>query len=461
MEQGQSTETIGAIATPLGSGGVGIVRLSGPESLTVAQRLFLSARQTFETFKPYRLHHGWVTDVHGARLDEVLVSFMPGPGSYSGEDIVEINCHGGPAVVQAVLEAVLECGVRLARPGEFTLRAYLNGRLDLTQAEAVAEMINAPTASSLRLAGSKLAGGLGRYIRDLRQRLESLRVQMCVAVDFPEEEIECLAPEELQAGLERVLADIEAIMANFERDRYWRDGALVVLAGRVNAGKSSLMNAILGRERAIVTPIAGTTRDYLEEQVNLSGLPVRLVDTAGLRETDDLVERAGLSRSRELLEQADLVCVVLDCSQALTADDRALLQEAPNETTLVVLNKQDLPPHPETQEAVAAQGLPTVPAVAVEADGVDALIRAVRQRLVGERQEPEQGELVPNLRQSQGLAQAREELRALYDECRNGVPYDLLSVRLETGCTILSEIIGEMTPAAVLEQVFGEFCIGK
>ena len=461
MPTGHGVETIGAIATPLGSGGVGIIRLSGPKSLAIGQRLFVSAREGFSGCKPYRLHHGWIHDPAGNVLDEVLVSYMPGPGSYTGEDVLEINCHGGPAVVQAVLQAVVDCGARLARAGEFTLRAYQNGRLDLTQAEAVAEMVNAPTQSSLRLAGSKLAGNLGHYVRNLRHRLEDLRVQLCVAVDFPEEEIECLSPEALQRGVHDVLSDIERIVANYERDRYWRDGALVVLAGRVNAGKSSLLNAILGRERAIVTPIAGTTRDYLEEQVNLQGVPVRLVDTAGLRPTADAIEQAGLDRSRALLEQADVVCLVVDGSEQLAPEDQELLDTVPAANMMLILNKQDLPPCAPTREYLQQLGVRTVPVVAVEGTGVEAVVHELRRCLVGERREPDQGELVPNLRQCQGLRQAQDELRALQQECQENLPYDLLGVRLETACTVLSEIIGDISPAEVLDHVFGDFCIGK
>jgi tRNA modification GTPase len=454
-------DTIAAIATPLGQGGVGIVRISGSRSRELGELLFRSARSDFAGFKPYRLHHGWFLDGASRDLDEVLVSFMPGPGSYTGEDVVEINCHGGPAVLRAVLETVLGAGARPADPGEFTKRAFLNGRLDLTQAEAVIEMITAPTRAGVGMAGQKLEGVLGRRISELRAALEDLRTQLCVAVDFPEEELECLPHAELARRTQTVLQGLGELVAGYERNRCWREGVLVVLAGQVNAGKSSLMNGILGRERAIVTDIPGTTRDYLEEAVSLDGLPVRLVDTAGLRETADKVEQVGVLRSRELLDQADVILLVVDRTRGMTDEDVRLLAQYGPDKLLVVENKADLPGDvldlPEGAGSVHGH----VRISARTGQGLDELTDTVRTMAVGTRREPGVSDLVPNLRQKQGLERAADELTALLGELGQEMPYDLLSVRLDAACALLSELTGEITSDEILNGIFDSFCVGK
>ncbi|HKK32164.1 MAG TPA: tRNA uridine-5-carboxymethylaminomethyl(34) synthesis GTPase MnmE [Desulfomicrobiaceae bacterium] len=461
MSRPAPEDTIAAIATPLGQGGVGIVRISGSRSRELAGKLFRSARKDFSGFKPYRLHHGWIVNGEGRDLDEVLVSYMPGPGSYTGEDVVEVNCHGGPAVLQLLLETVLGTGARPAEPGEFTKRAFLNGRLDLTQAEAVIEMITAPTRAGVGMAGQKLEGVLGRRISGLRTALEDLRTQLCVAVDFPEEELECLPHAELARRTESVLQGLEELVAGYERNRCWREGVLVVLAGQVNAGKSSLMNAVLGRERAIVTDIPGTTRDYLEEAVSLDGLPVRLVDTAGLRETADKVEQAGVLRSRELLDQADVILLVVDRTRGMADEDVRLLKQYGPDKLVVVENKVDLPgdafdllegPRPvHTHVCISA----------MTGQGLDLLTDTVRTMAVGTRAEPGTGDLVPNLRQKQGLERAAGELSALLAELGLEMPYDLLSVRLDAACAFLSELTGEITSDEILNGIFDSFCVGK
>lgn len=454
-------DTIAAIATPLGQGGVGIVRISGSRSRELGELLFRSARSDFAGFKPYRLHHGWFLDGASRDLDEVLVSFMPGPGSYTGEDVVEINCHGGPAVLRAVLETVLGAGARPADPGEFTKRAFLNGRLDLTQAEAVIEMITAPTRAGVGMAGQKLEGVLGRRISELRAALEDLRTQLCVAVDFPEEELECLPHAELARRTQTVLQGLGELVAGYERNRCWREGVLVVLAGQVNAGKSSLMNGILGRERAIVTDIPGTTRDYLEEAVSLDGLPVRLVDTAGLRETADKVEQVGVLRSRELLDQADVILLVVDRTRGMTDEDVRLLAQYGPDKLLVVENKADLPGDVLDLPEGAGPVHGHVRISARTGQGLDELTDTVRTMAVGTRREPGVSDLVPNLRQKQGLERAADELTGLLGELGQEMPYDLLSVRLDAACALLSELTGEITSDEILNGIFDSFCVGK
>ena len=454
-----TNDTIVAIATPPGQGAIGVIRMSGARAGGIARALFHSSRPGFTEFKPYRLHHGQLRDAAGNFLDEALVAFMPGPGSFTGEDVVELQCHGGGAILRRVVEECLAGGARLAEAGEFSKRAFLNSRMDLTQAEAIMELVGAPTGVAVGLAGSKLEGHLARRIGELRAGLEALRVQLCVAVDFPEDEVECLAPQDLEARVAWTRAAVGELADNYDRDRCWRDGALVVLAGQVNAGKSSLMNAILGINRAIVTDIPGTTRDYLEEAVQIDGLPVRLVDTAGLRAALDSVELMGIERSRELLAQADLVLLVIDSELGPGAEDLDLATRTGN--VLVVANKMDLVAgEPVWTGESPWKDKELCRLCAKHGQGVSGLLAAIR-RMVAATGAPESGTLVPNLRQHTALVRASEELGLLLDELAAGLPYDILSVRLDTACAILAEITGEITSEEVLRAVFDGFCIGK
>ena len=457
-----SKDTIAAIATPPGDGGVGIIRISGIRCREIAGALFRPKNPAFTDFRPYRLHYGHILDRHGLELDDVLCAFMPGPNAYTGEDLVEISCHGGRAVLAAVLQEVLDRGARLAERGEFTYRAFMNGRMDLTQAEAVAEMIHAPTKAAVHLAQVKVSGLLGKKISQLRASLEQLRAQLAVAVDFPDDEVECLSPEELIGTCAKVRLDIETLLAAVDRTRAWREGALVVLAGRVNAGKSSLMNGLLGRNRAIVTDQPGTTRDYLEESVNLDGLNIRLADTAGIRQTSDVIEAAGLEKGRELMDQADLVLLLSDGTLPLTEDTLTTAAQLDAAKTLAVLNKADLDGFDQTQGAPLTDlGLETVTISAKTGLGLDRLCARIRERILQGAGQPDPDELAPNRRQAAVLAEAAGELLALEQDTAAAIPYDLLSVRLETACNVLENITGEIASNDVLNSIFDSFCIGK
>jgi tRNA modification GTPase len=458
-----SQETIAAVATPPGPGGVGIVRVSGPRAADVARELFHASSPGFADFVPYRMHHGTVRE-HGQVLDEVLLVYMPGPGSFTGEDVAELHCHGG-AAVGLVLAAVLRAGARQAGPGEFTRRAFMNGRLDLTQAEAVAEAIAAQDEAQGRAAAARLSGLMGRRVAELRQGLEGLRVGLTVAVDFPEDEVECVDPARLRDGVGRVLHGIGRLREAFARARPRRRGAVAVLAGAVNAGKSSLLNALLGRERAIVTQTPGTTRDYLEESVDLGGLVLRLVDTAGLRRTGDAVELEGVRRSRELLAQADLVVLVVDAAAGSGDEDADLALSVPRDRLVVAANKCD---RPQADPAGVRRDLARVLGREVEVTGISArtgrgvedLADRIRRTVTG-GSGPPASELVPNQRQDQALAEAEAELSGLLADLDQGVPYDLLGVRLETACACLDGITGAIAPQDVLDRIFDSFCIGK
>lgn len=457
-------DTIAAVATPPGRGGVGIVRLSGPASLAIASRLFQSARPDFTGPLPYRLHHGTLRAPSGRVLDEAMIAFMPGPGSYTGEDTVEFHCHGSPTVLGAVLAAALACGARPAGPGEFTRRAFLNGRLDLSQAEAVAELIAARGEAQADLALARLSGAVGRAARELGQALEELRAGVCLAVDFPEEEVECLPKSAFAAGVSAVIGRIDALLDANRRARPFRQGARVALFGRVNAGKSSLFNALLGTDRALVADLPGTTRDYLEEGLDLDGLPVRLTDTAGLRRTADGVEQAGKERGLRLAETADLGLFVVDGSvpYAPDAEAEALLAALSPARVLAVVTKADLPavePSPGTR--LAGMGLETVSVCARDGRGLTGLLAAIRARLTRDAGLPEPETPAPSEREAASLAAAREELSALLGDIAADIPYDLLGVRLETASGLLAAVTGESSPEDVLNAVFDTFCIGK
>lgn len=461
------TATIAAIATAPGAGAVGIVRLSGPGARGVALDLFRASSPSFADFTPRRLHHGRLVDRHGRVLDEVLAAYMPGPASFTGEDVVELYCHGGPALLRAALEECLARGARLAQAGEFSLRAFLNGKLDLTQAEAIAEAIAAPTRQALHLAQMKLSGALGGRILVMRQRLENLRAQLCLAVDFPDEEVECLPRSELALCAREAGNEARGLLASVERARAWREGVMGVLAGPVNAGKSSLMNALAGRRRALVSSTPGTTRDYLEEHLELDGLVVRLVDTAGLRESGPDVgdiEAQGQELAREFMARAEGVLYVLDAScppPGGCLDELLALDPA---RVLVVLNKCDLGEHdPELAQALRGRGFAVARISARTGQGVEDLAAALRGLVLSARQgaEPDPGELAPNARQAALLSQALDELQALEQDTAAGLPYDILGVRLEAACRALAEITGHIAPQDVLDGIFSRFCIGK
>ena len=457
-------DTIAAVATAPGRGGVGIIRISGPQSPDIAGRLFAASRPDFAGFRPYRLHHGSLRDPSGRLLDEAMAVFMPGPGSYTGEDTVELHCHGSPAVLRAVLAAVLAGGARPAEPGEYTRRAFLNGRLDLSQAEAVAELIAARSDAQADLALARLSGALGRAARELGEALAELRAGICLAVDFPEEEVECLPKAAFADGVAALIERIDALLDAGRRARPFREGAAVALFGRVNAGKSSLFNALLGTDRALVADLPGTTRDYLEEGLDLDGLPVRLIDTAGLRDTPDAVEQAGKERGTRLAGSADLGLFITDGAAPFVSDpeSEALIARLRPARVLGVLTKADLPRAvPDPAEALAARGIETVAVSSRTGFGLPGLLVALRARLTREAGLPEPDAPAPSAREAASLSAARTELLALADDIRAGLPYDLLGVRLETAGALLADITGETTPDDVLNAVFEKFCIGK
>ena len=463
MTTGPQTETIAAPATATGQGGIGVIRMSGPATRSILARIFQPAAPGFSGFRPWTLYRGRILAVSGTLLDDGLAVFMPGPRSFTGEDVAELHCHGSPALLGLVLENLCMAGARLAERGEFTRRAFLNGRMDLTQAEAVAELIAAPGPEAARWAALRLEGRLGRQIAALRDQVDDLRALICLAVDFPDDEIDAaLTPEAFAAQAAHILAAFTGLITACERTRHWRDGLTLALAGPVNAGKSSLLNLLLGRERALVSATPGTTRDYLEENIRLGNLPVRLVDTAGLRSEADAVEADGIRLGRRVIEQADGILLLIDGAQPDALLTAALLRELGPQRIILVWNKQDLGPPPAWLNEPPYASVPQVALSARSGHGVENLEQAVRSLALRQAAgEPEAEALVPNLRQTEALRLARAELEALCADVQAAVPWDLCAVRLDSVAAALEEVTGQSTPDEVLNRIFSAFCIGK
>jgi tRNA modification GTPase len=463
-------DTICAIATPLGEGGIGIVRISGEKALDVASAVVrLRSGRTLAASESRRVHNADVQDWDSGRmLDEALVLVMRAPHSYTAEDVVEIQCHGGPLVLESICRAAIRAGARLAEPGEFTKRAFLNGRLDLTQAEAVLDTIQAKTAGSLRLAQEQLRGVLSREIDAIRERLLGLLAHVEAAIDFTEEDLAFIQPEALLEGLTTALAATTSLANTGEEGRILREGAAAAIVGRPNVGKSSLLNALLQTDRAIVTPIPGTTRDVLEEVLNIRGIPVRLVDTAGLRDTDDPVEQEGVRRSRQAMAQADLLVVMLDGSTGLTEEDRALLRQGSDKKRVVVVNKTDLPPRIDAAELdqlagrEAGQPASRIVRISVKTGaGLDELRDAMRTLLVRADFEPGDAAVITRLRHQTSLLRAREALAAAVESVRSRLSGEFVAMDLRAAIEALGEITGAVTTEDLLDRIFRDFCIGK
>ena len=458
-----TADTIAAIATPFGQAGIGIIRLSGPRARPIAQRLFKPKRPT-KIFRTHRLYLGHLTDPSsGGVIDEVLLSFMKAPHSYTKEDVVEINSHSGLALLSKILQIVLDEGARLAKPGEFTLRAFLNGRIDLTQAEAVVDLINSKSERGLRLASGQMQGALREELEGLRQNVLDMLAQLEAAIDFPEEEATVLESEAMSSRVKRDLLDpIEEIINTHKHRKLWLDGIDTVIVGRVNAGKSSLLNRLLDEERAIVTPIPGTTRDIIESIIQLEGLPLKLMDTAGIRRVGDEVERIGVQRSEQKLAEADLALVVVDQSRPLNEDDLAILAKSEPGRSVVVLNKIDLSGRLDEEALMqAVNGSPVVRISALTAEGLGDLRRAIRDVALRGSLEMTTSHLVPNLRQKQAMEEAS---RCFGDAVRNlkeGLPLEIVAADLTSGMDALGEIVGKTTHQAVLDRIFEQFCLGK
>lgn len=474
---GALDDTICAIATPPGEGGIGVVRISGLRALDIASQVVqLRSGKSLQNLRTHTMSLADVCSRSMAQkasfeqeackhfvIDEALVVVMRKPHSFTGEDVVEVQCHGGPVILDQLCRALMSAGARLAQPGEFTKRAFLNGRLDLTQAEAVLDTIRAKTARSLTIAQSQRRGELSQEIEATRSALVVALAHIEAALDFAEEDISFVQQDELMRLLDETSTRLRRLVRSGREGRIWREGAAVAILGRPNVGKSSLMNALLRSDRAIVTPIPGTTRDMLEEVVSIEGIPVRLFDTAGIRTTEDLVEAEGIRRSQLAWEEADLALILLDGSQPLSENDRILLARQEASRALLVINKCDLPRRlvREDLEKPCPVNAGVIDISAKMQIGLDLLRAAICSRLTPSRLESQDGVLVTNLRHAAALERALQGVEQATQSVKSGLAGELIAMDLRIAADALGEITGAITTDEILERIFAEFCIGK
>lgn len=462
-------DTIAAIATPLGPGGVGVIRVSGANAENIARNIFKSRRELL-SFKSHHLYRGdIVSPVSGIVLDEALVSLMKAPHSYTGEDVLEIHCHGGVFILHSVLEAVVAAGCRLAGPGEFTQRAFLNDRLDLAQAEAVGDLIMANSERGRALAISQLKGSLTARAAEIRENILSAIVLLEASIDFSSEEVSLSSHSGLSddhALLDGVIQELHNLLATYARGKIFRNGANVVLIGKPNVGKSSILNALLGETRAIVTPVPGTTRDFIEELIDIKGTPIRLTDTAGIRSSSDIIEQAGIALVRERVAEADLAVMIMDASTGITAEDHEIAASLSSVPCLAVINKVDLLTEIDAvfdlKEVMRVTDSPVVAAISAKyGTGFNELREEIHHAVLG-RNDDRQGEIIiASLRHKDILEKTLFFLLQAREGMRSQQPSELIAIELRDALLCLGELTAKTTDSEILDQIFSRFCIGK
>lgn len=453
-------DTIAAISTPRGEGGIGIVRLSGDESLGILSKIFKpKSKKDIKDIKSYTINYGHIYD--GEELiDEVLVSVMKAPNTYTREDIVEINCHGGYLITQKVLELVLKSGAKIAEPGEFTRRAFLNGRLDLTQAEAVIDLIHGKTDKSISLSLNNLRGDLRDQINHLKKILLDVAAHVNVVLDYPEEGVDEPIPEHLIIELHNVKDTITKLVESYDKGKMIKEGIKTAIVGKPNVGKSSLLNSILREERAIVTSIAGTTRDTIEEIINIKGIPLIMVDTAGIRKTQDEVENIGVQKSKKMLKEADLVLFVLDSSRDFSVEDREIYDSIESEKVIGILNKIDMEKKLDITNLTKVKKW--IEISALENIGIDTLENEIYNFILSENIEDSSEKLIiTNIRHKSALEKTKKSIENIFETIDMGYPMDLIAVDLNDALDSLSEVTGEISSEDLLDHIFSNFCVGK
>src|SRR5690625_1259112 len=456
------TDTITAISTPMGEGAISIVRLSGPEAIRITNTIYKGKDLT--KVDSHTINYGKVIDPDTKDMaEEVMVSVMRAPRTFTKEDIVEINCHGGMVAVNRVLEIILSQGARMAEPGEFTKRAFLNGRIDLSQAEAVMDLIRAKTDKAMSVALKQVDGRLSKLIRQYRQELLETVAHVEVNIDYPEyDDVEEMSHELMQEKTKEVYKDIERLLSVAKQGKIMREGLATAIIGRPNVGKSSLMNTLVQENKAIVTEVPGTTRDIIEEYVNVRGVPLRLVDTAGSMETDDIVEKIGVERSRQVLQDADLVLLVLNNNESLSDDDFALFETVKDFEFIVIINKTDLPQKLNLGKVKElAEGHPIVSTSLLKEEGIDQLEAEISETFFDGDIDTGDFTYVSNVRHIQLLNQAKKTLEDAMDALEMEMPLDVVQIDVTRTWELLGEIIGDTASDALIDQLFSQFCLGK
>ncbi|HCT6557587.1 TPA: tRNA uridine-5-carboxymethylaminomethyl(34) synthesis GTPase MnmE [Staphylococcus aureus] len=456
-------DTITSISTPMGEGAIGIVRLSGPQAVEIADKLY-KGKHLLNDVPSHTINYGHIIDPESKEVvEEVMVSVLRAPKTFTREDIIEINCHGGILTINRVLELTMTYGARMAEPGEFTKRAFLNGRIDLSQAEAVMDFIRSKTDRASKVAMNQIEGRLSDLIKKQRQSILEILAQVEVNIDYPEyDDVENATTEFLLEQSKEIKQEINRLLDTGAQGKIMREGLSTVIVGKPNVGKSSMLNNLIQDNKAIVTEVAGTTRDVLEEYVNVRGVPLRLVDTAGIRETEDIVEKIGVERSRKALSQADLILFVLNNNEALTQEDYTLYEVVKNEDVIVIVNKMDLEQNIDINEVKDMIGdTPLIQTSMLKQEGIDELEIQIRDLFFGGEVQNQDMTYVSNSRHISLLKQARQTIQDAIDAAESGVPMDMVQIDLTRTWEILGEIIGETASDELIDQLFSQFCLGK
>lgn len=455
------SRTIAAVSTPAGTGGIAVIRISGDDAAAIADKVFFGRKKLSEC-DTHTIHYGLIKNENGETLDEVLVSLMRAPRTFTREDVVEISTHGGVTASRAVLDAVIRAGAYMAEAGEFTKRAFLNGRIDLTQAEAVIDIINSENELAERNALSQLQGTLSKEITETRGELVHLAARMQVTIDYPDEDLEDITPEDIRETAQKCLGRVERLLDTADSGRIVRDGIKTAIVGKPNVGKSSLLNSLAREERAIVTNIAGTTRDIIEEYISLNGIPLVLIDTAGIRETDDTVEKIGVEKSRASINSADLVIVMIDGSSFFDDEDIEVLNATRDKKRIVLINKTDLGQSKYAEAIKAkAQGSRIIEVSAKTGIGLDKLAEEIQGIYNLGCLNQSGGSVITNMRHKTALIKARDALSRAAEAIRINMPPDIASIDINSAIDALGEITGETVSELVVEDIFHQFCVGK